>query len=73
MSRIGKKPVPVPDKVQVNIESPRVDITGPNGTLSFEHHPNVTVAFDKDAKTITVARRDDTKATRALHGLTRAL
>ena len=73
MSRIGKKPVPVPSNVQVNIESRQVSVSGPLGTLRFEHHPHVTVLFDRDAGTITVTRREDSRADRALHGLTRAL
>ena len=73
MSRIGKKPVPVPSNVQVNITSRQVSISGPTGTLSFEHHTSMTVLFDRGAGTITVTRRDDSRAARALHGLTRAL
>ena len=73
MSRIGKQPVPVPDKVQAKIDSRQVTITGPKGTLSFEHHPLVSVRFDEGTKALIVTRQDDAKFSRALHGLTRAL
>lgn len=73
MSRVGKQPVPVLDNVQAKITKRLVSITGPKGTLDFEHHPQVTVKFDKDAKVLVVTRRDDSKFSRSLHGLTRAL
>ena len=73
MSRIGKQPVPVPGNLQVSIESRLVTISGPKGTLSFEHQPSVTALFDRDTGAITVTRRDDTRSSRALHGLTRAI
>ena len=73
MSRIGKQPVPVPDKVKVQITSRKINISGPKGTLDFEHHPNVVVKLDPKANVLTVTRRDDSKFSRSLHGLTRAL
>ena len=73
MSRIGKQPVPLPDNVQVKVASPQVTVSGPKGTLSFEHHPRVAVKLDQQAKTLNVTRRDDSKFSRSLHGLTRAL
>ena len=73
MSRIGKQPVPVPDNIQVKITKRLVNVTGPGGTLEFEQHPQVTVKLDQDAKALVVTRCDDTKFSRSLHGLTRAL
>ncbi len=73
MSRIGKKPVKVPDNVKVQIVDRTISIEGPLGKLSWEHRPEVSVAYDPGAKTITVTRQDDQRQSRALHGLTRAL
>ena len=73
MSRVGKQPVPLPDNVQVKIAKRQVSVTGPKGTLNFEHHPQVTVKLDQEAKALLVTRRDDSKFSRSLHGLTRAL
>ncbi len=71
MSRIGKQPIAIPDKVKVAIAGGTVKVTGPKGELSFTHHPNMKV--EADAKTIKVTRPDDDRQNRALHGLTRAL
>ena len=73
MSRIGKQPVPVPKDVKIQIESSTVNISGPKGSLSFKPEPRISVAFDSDAATLIVTRAGDTKAERALHGLTRAI
>lgn len=73
MSRIGKKPIPVADGVEVNTNDGTVKVKGKHGELSFEHHPNIGVAYDGDAKEIRVTRPDDQRQNRALHGLTRAL
>ena len=72
MSRIGKQPVPVPKDVKVQIESSSVTIAGPKGTLSFNCDARISPALDSDAGTIVVTRAGDTKAERALHGMTRA-
>ena len=73
MSRIGNKPVPVPDGVKVQIADRRIAVEGPQGKLDWEHRPEVDVAYDADAKQITVARHNDERQNRAYHGLTRAL
>jgi large subunit ribosomal protein L6 len=73
MSRIGKKPVPVPDGVTVTIERDTVKVKGPKGDLSFTRPPGITVNFDKDAKEIRIDRPDDARQSRALHGMTRAM
>ena len=73
MSRIGKKPVQVPAGVKVQIADRTVTVTGPLGTLQWEHRPEVSVAYDDQAKLLTVARQDDERQSRAFHGLTRAL
>ena len=71
MSRIGKLPVPVPDKVTVTIDKHLVTVKGPKGTLSQGLKPGVVVRMD--AGQVLVSRDDDKPTTRALHGLTRAL
>ena len=71
MSRIGKQPVPIPGGVKVNVTGTTIKVEGPKGRLEFAHHPNMKVA--SDGKAVTVTRPDDERQNRALHGLTRAL
>ena len=71
MSRIGKKPVTILDKVNVTIADRLVDVKGPNGHLSLTHHPGVTV--EQKEKEIIVNPVDDSNKNRALWGLTRTL
>jgi large subunit ribosomal protein L6 len=73
MSKIGKKPIPVPDGVEVTLSNGTINTKGPAGELSFEYHPNMKVEYDKDAKQISVARPNDERLNKALHGLTRSL
>jgi large subunit ribosomal protein L6 len=73
MSRIGKKPVQVPDGVKLQISDHTITVEGPLGKLQWEHHPQVDVAYDPASQTVAVSRRDDQRLSRALHGLTRAL
>lgn len=47
MSRIGKKPVPVPAAVTVKVDGPRVTVKGKNGELSLAVHERVSVRFDE--------------------------
>ncbi len=71
MSRIGKKPVSVPSGVTVNVSGQEVTVKGPAGDLELTAHPNMSVTVSDDQ--VTVARPDDTRENRALHGLTRSL
>lgn len=73
MSRIGKKPIPIPDKVEVTIQGREVTVKGPHGTLSIQHHPMMSVAIESDPPQVVVTRPDDTRQSRSLHGLTRSL
>lgn len=73
MSRIGKKPVPVPDGVTVTIERDVVKVKGPKGDLTFNRPPGITINYDKDSKEVQVDRPDDARQSRALHGMTRAM
>ena len=73
MSRIGKKPVEVPDGVEVQISDHTIAVEGPLGKLEWMHRPEVEVVYDPQSKAVVVTRRDDHRLSRALHGLTRAL
>ena len=73
MSRIGRKPVPVPANVKVAIDGETVAVEGPKGKLSFTHKPAITVKYDAAGNQILVTRADDERESRALHGLTRSL
>lgn len=73
MSRIGRKPVAVPANVEVTINGAKVSVKGPQGELHFTHHPTMTVEYDGEKREVIVTRPDDTRSSRALHGLTRSL
>ncbi|WP_375480587.1 50S ribosomal protein L6 [uncultured Jatrophihabitans sp.] len=71
MSRIGKLPVPVPSGVDVAIDGQTVTVKGPKGTLNHVVAEPITVSRDGDV--IAVARPDDERESKALHGLSRTL
>jgi large subunit ribosomal protein L6 len=71
MSRIGRKPIPVPDSVTVEVAPGSVAVKGPKGELSQVLSPEMTV--EQDDGNVTVARPTDRAEHRALHGLTRSL
>ena len=71
MSRIGKKPIPVPDGVTVEIKPGRVAVKGPKGELTQEISREMKVSQDDGV--LTVERPTDRGEHRALHGLTRSL
>lgn len=71
MSRIGRKPITVPDGVQVTIDGTAVTVKGPKGQLQQVFHPDITI--NQENGTIVVTRPSDAPKVRALHGLTRAL
>jgi len=71
VSRIGKLPIPLPDKVECKLEGNLVTIKGPKGELQREISPEMKVALEDGQ--ITVARPSDGKQHRALHGLSRTL
>jgi large subunit ribosomal protein L6 len=71
MSRIGKQPIAIPSGVDVTISGTHVTVKGPKGQLEHDIVGAVTVERDGDA--ITVARADDTRENRSLHGLQRSL
>jgi large subunit ribosomal protein L6 len=71
MSRIGKKPIPVPSGVEVDIKPGTVTVKGPKGTLSERISREITVS-QEDGQ-LVVARPTDRGDHRALHGLARSL
>ena len=71
MSRIGKKPVEVPSGVDIKLQGAAIKVKGPKGELDWTCPEGVTVSI-KD-KELVVARADDSKRNRALHGLSRNL
>ena len=73
MSRIGRKPVEILAGVTVSVAGGTVSVEGPEGKLSFEHRPEVTVEVNSDDNTVVVGRVNDQRESRAFHGLTRAL
>jgi large subunit ribosomal protein L6 len=72
MSRIGRLPVPVPAGVEVDIKDSLVQVTGPKGTLSHTVVAPITVGRSEDGA-IEVARPNDERLSKSLHGLTRTL
>ena len=73
MSRIGKKPVPVPAGVKVAVQGETITVEGKLGKLDWTFRPDVEVVYDDEAKLLRVARHNDERQSRALHGLTRAM
>jgi large subunit ribosomal protein L6 len=71
MSRIGRKPVAIPEGVSVDVAPGRVQVNGPKGELTQELSQEMDVSLDDGV--LTVARPTDRAPHRALHGLTRSL
>lgn len=71
MSRIGKKPVIIPEGVEVNINGNLITVKGPKGQLQKEMHPAINI--EKKGNQIIAQRPSDSGEHRALHGLTRSL
>ncbi|MEX2217877.1 MAG: 50S ribosomal protein L6 [Phycisphaerales bacterium] len=76
MSRIGKQPVGVPAGVKATISGRTITIAGPQGTLSYEHRPELKVAWNETEKSLVVSidEKDAGNADVKAHwGTTRAL
>jgi hypothetical protein len=71
MSRIGKKPIPVPKGVTVTLDGNVIRVKGPKGELERTLHPAITAA--QEDGTVVVGRPSDEAEHRALHGLSRTL
>jgi large subunit ribosomal protein L6 len=71
MSRIGKKPIEIPNGVTVTVDKNHVTVKGPKGELSRTFNPDITIQVEGNV--VTVTRPSDEKEHRALHGTTRAV
>lgn len=75
MSRIGKKEINIPNGVEVSVEArdkgPFIKVKGPKGELLRQFRPEITIS--KEANKLIVARKDDSRIARSLHGLSRTL
>ncbi len=71
MSRIGKAPIPLPEKVELAFDGQTVTVTGPKGELTRTFTDRV--GFVLEDGVLTVTRENEQRQTRALHGLSRAL
>lgn len=71
MSRIGQAPIPVPSGVDVTIDGSHITVKGAKGTLERNLPEPITVRVDEGH--LLVERPDDTRTSRAMHGLSRSL
>lgn len=71
LSRVGRKPIPIPQGVKVKVDSSVATVQGPKGVLTQPLHPEVVVKVMDG--TVTVERTSEKKFQHALHGLTRSL
>jgi large subunit ribosomal protein L6 len=71
MSRIGKKPVPVPSGVTANVSGQTISVKGPKGTQQLMLHDDVTAKMEEGA--VQIDPRNDSKRARAMWGTTRSL
>src|SRR2546429_6538463 len=71
MSRIGRKPVALPQGVTVQIDGHKITVEGPKGEISRTLHEDMALALEDS--TVVVKRPSDEAQHKALHGLTRTL
>ncbi len=71
MSRVGKQPIKIPEKVKVSVDESHVKVEGPKGKLTLAYNPKVQVGVANGE--VTVTRIDESRLARGLHGLTRTL
>ncbi|MCY0901022.1 MAG: 50S ribosomal protein L6 [Firmicutes bacterium] len=71
MSRIGRKPIAIPEGVQVTLNGTVITVKGPKGTLTRTLHPEIGVRVD--GAEVLVERPSDAKLHRSLHGTTRSV
>jgi large subunit ribosomal protein L6 len=71
MSRIGKRLITIPNKVTVTVDGQHVTVTGPKGELNRVLPEQVVL--EQDGETLRVVRRDESRAARQRHGLSRTL
>ena len=74
MSRIGKKPVPIPKGAKISVDGQSITVEGPKGKLPpWEHRSEIAVEVDSENNQVVVSRSSDDRISRALHGTTRAI
>jgi large subunit ribosomal protein L6 len=71
MSRIGRKPIDIPDGVTIEIKNGLVQVKGPKGVLCYQINPNLSI--DQEDRKLIINRKSEDKKVRSLHGLTRTL
>lgn len=71
MSRVGKKPIPIPDKTEITYKNRLLTVAGQKGTLNRSIHPAVDLNIDDNVMDVTMI--SDDRNSRALQGLTRSL
>lgn len=71
MSRVGNAPIAIPNNVEVKIDGQHVEVKGPKGTMDLDMPEPITASVQDNE--ILVARPDDHRDNRSLHGLTRSL
>jgi large subunit ribosomal protein L6 len=71
MSRVGKKPIPIPNNVKVNVDNNIIKVQGPKGTIERKFHPDMEVLVADNE--IRIKKKAEGKFFSSLHGLTRAL
>jgi large subunit ribosomal protein L6 len=71
MAGIGSWPVPIPEKVKVSVQNGRVSVQGAKGQLEMSVDPSIAVQVT--ASNITVARSEDSRRVKAIHGMTRKM
>lgn len=71
MSRVGKKPIIIPNNVEVKLQDNKISVKGPKGELSRSINPAIKIKIEDNK--ILVNREKDDKTSKSLHGLTRTL
>jgi len=71
MSRVGKKPIEIPEGVTVTLDNNNVTVKGTKGELTRSFNPDIEIKVEDNV--VTVTRPSDSKEHRALHGTTRAV
>lgn len=71
MSRVGKKPIVIPEKTTITFKDGTVTVKGSKGTLTHSVHPDIDLNVEKDQ--IDVGMKSDDRKTRALQGMTRSI
>ena len=73
MSRIGKQPIVIPEKVKIKLDGQKISVDGPKGSLSRVLPSLVCCTMDDDGKNVIIEKTQDTKLSQALYGLSRTL